>query len=215
MSDIESIDYMIVENPDVLDQPQQTLNRPQQTISPVVSEIPGLSTPNERSSANRRGRNRRDVMRKDFTLDEKTKVMNRFTRGTFRLFAKIERYMYLPVLTADEKADVLRFFELLKSSCCKESVSQKGEAEYAVKAVHAVRCSKRHHRLQAWVEFEGYPEKEWVLIDTIGNLGALNDYFKNFPASSALKRALGPHGHGIYEFINIVISSFVRQLFNN
>ena len=185
MSDIESIDYMIVENPDVLDQPQQT-------ISPVVSEIPGLSTPNERSSANRRRRNRRDVIRKDFALDEKTKVMNRFTRGTFRLFAKIERYMCLSDLTADEKADVLRFFELLKSSCCKDvrSVSQGGEAEYAVKAVHAVRCSKRHHRLQAWVEFEGYPEKEWVLIDTIGNLGALNDYFRNLPASSALKRAL-------------------------
>ena len=91
-----------------------------------------------------------------------------------------------------------------------QSVSQGGEAEYTVKAVHAVRCSKRHHRLQAWVEFEGYavrcskrhhrlqawvefegyPEKEWVLIDTIGNLGAFNDYFKNLPASSALKRAL-------------------------
>ena len=80
MSDIESIDYMIVENLDVLDQPQQilpaALDHPQLTLSPVVSEIPGFSTPNERNSANRRRHNRRDVIRKDYALDEKTKVMN-------------------------------------------------------------------------------------------------------------------------------------------
>ena len=125
-------------------------------------------------------------------LDEKTRLLNMFTRGTNRLFNKIERHMYVADLSDADKKDVNFFFELIKSSCDKDVqiISKKGEAEYVVKAIHGFKCSKRDHRLRTLVEWEGYSEKEWILVDTIGNLGALNDYFRNLPNSSPLKKAL-------------------------
>ena len=187
MSDISSVYYAIYENLDVLTSSHGYDNM--QVVAPTVSVVPSGTT------ANQRRRNRNNIRRHDFALDEKTRLLHRFNRGCNRVIAKIESKMSLNDLNEVEKAEVLQFMEMIKSSCEKsiKKVSNDGEAEYMVKKIHKIRCSRMDNRLRAYTEYVGYPlEKdfEWILISNAGNLGPLNDYFKNLPTSSPLKRLL-------------------------